>query len=257
MVEDDLGVRMTRGGPRSRIVSLVPSLTEALATVDADAIVGVTDWCTHPRALAAQRVRGTKNPDLAAIRGLRPHLVVANKEENREIDVRRLRESGVDVWVTDINSVDEAFASMQRLFAEGLGWPAPAWLPEARALWSLPGPLDGLRVSAAVWRDPWMVVGSPTFSDDVLRRLGALNPFADRVERYPRVTLAEVRSAGLDVLLLPDEPYPFTAEDGPEAMPGVPTALVSGRLLTWYGPSLIPARSHLEMAILRSRDPLA
>ena len=54
-------------------------------------LVGATDWCTHPSGLAVQRVRGTKNPDLKAIAALAPDLVVANKEENRELDVRRLR----------------------------------------------------------------------------------------------------------------------------------------------------------------------
>lgn len=41
--------------------------------------------------------------------------------------------------------------------------------------------------------------------------------------------------------MLPDEPYRFTAGDGPECFPAVPAALVSGRHLTWYGPSLAEA----------------
>jgi hypothetical protein len=45
----------------------------------------------------------------------------------------------------------------------------------------------------------------------------------------------------VDLVVLPDEPYRFTADDGPEAFPGVPAALVSGRHLTWYGPSLVEA----------------
>ena len=45
----------------------------------------------------------------------------------------------------------------------------------------------------------------------------------------------------MDLVLLPDEPYVFTAEDGPEAFPRTETRLVSGRLLTWYGPSLLEA----------------
>ena len=44
-----------------------------------------------------------------------------------------------------------------------------------------------------------------------------------------------------ELVVLPDEPYAFTADDGPEAFPGVPAALVSGRHLTWYGPSLVEA----------------
>ena len=67
-------------------MSLVPSLTEALAASCPDVLVGATDWCTHPADLDARgvtRVRGTKKPDLRAIEALRPDLVVADKEENR------------------------------------------------------------------------------------------------------------------------------------------------------------------------------
>jgi hypothetical protein len=51
------------------------------------------------------------------------------------------------------------------------------------------------------------------------------------------------------VVILPDEPYPFTAEDGPEAFPGATSALVSGRSLTWYGPSMATARQELTERI--------
>ena len=54
---------------------------------------------------------------------------------------------------------------------------------------------------------------------------------------------------GADLVLLPDEPYVFTADDGPDAFPGVPTVLVSGRDLTWYGPSLATARQRLGAAV--------
>lgn len=37
-----------------------------------------------------------------------------------------------------------------------------------------------------------------------------------------------------------------SAVDGPEAFPDLPAALVSGRHLTWYGPSLVEAREVLE-----------
>src|SRR2546426_156201 len=80
-------------------------------------------WCTHPTDLDVTRVRGTKNPDLAAVRGLRPDLVLANKEENRELDVRRLRDAGVAVWVTDIESVEQALVSLRRIFTEALRRP--------------------------------------------------------------------------------------------------------------------------------------
>jgi ABC-type hemin transport system substrate-binding protein len=228
-----------------RVVSLVPSITEALASVDRGALVGATDWCTHPADLEVTRVRGTKNPNLDVIRSLRPDVVIANKEENRELDVRRLREGvhgrgGLRVEVTDVRSVPEAVETYEWLFGEVLGWPAPEWLARARELWCRPLPPVTRRVAVPIWRDPWMVVGSDTFTGDLLRRLGWENAFADAPSRYPHVTVAEVGAAGPDVVLLPDEPYVFTADDGPEAF-SLPTELVSGRLITWYGPSLVEA----------------
>jgi ABC-type hemin transport system substrate-binding protein len=79
------------------VVSLVPSLTESVAMTRPEALVGATEWCTHPQGLGVRRVRGTKNPDRAAIAGLVPDLVLANQEENRRVDVERLRAAGIPV----------------------------------------------------------------------------------------------------------------------------------------------------------------
>jgi len=242
-MRDDLGADVPLPDPAARIVSLVPSLTEALAATVPDRLVGATDWCTHPTDLEVARVRGTKNPDLTAIRALSPDLVVANKEENRELDVRRLRDAGVAVWVTRIETVEESIDSMSRLLREALGIPDPSWLVEARALWSAPV-APRLRVAVPIWRDPWMVVGSPTYTHDLLTRAGLVNVLADREGRYPTVRPDDIDGAGADVVLLPDEPYVFTADDGPEAL-RTPTRLVSGRLLTWYGPAMVEAHAVL------------
>jgi ABC-type Fe3+-hydroxamate transport system substrate-binding protein len=246
---DDLGYAVSLASAPRRVVSLVPSITEALATTVPDRLVGATDWCTHPKDLAVQRVRGTKNPDRAAIAALRPDLVVANKEENRELDVRRLREGGIPVWVTDIETVPGALDSLERLFVEALDVPVPSWLVDARREWTGPVPEPSIAVAVAIWRDPWMVVGRDTFTGDLVARLGWRNAFADDADRYPHVDLADLDRPDIDLVLLPDEPYVFTADDGPEAFHATRTALVSGRLLTWYGPSLVGARE----VLVRSR----
>ncbi|MEX3106416.1 MULTISPECIES: helical backbone metal receptor [unclassified Streptomyces] len=221
-----------------RVVSLVPSLTEALAATGT--LVGATDWCTHPAGLDVTRVRGTKNPDRAAITALAPDLVIANKEENRELDVRRLREAGVPVWVTVVETVPKAIRSLERLFTQVLRTGEPGWLGEARELWTGTVPPVTASVAVPVWRDPWMVVGGSTFTGDLLRRAGFANVFdSDARGRYPRVDVEEIRA---DVVLLPDEPYAFSEADGPEMFPDAAVRLVSGRLLTWYGPSLVEAR---------------
>ncbi|HEX2075095.1 MAG TPA: helical backbone metal receptor [Geodermatophilus sp.] len=246
---DDLGAPAPLTRPPRRVVSLVPSLTEALAVTVPERLVGATDWCTHPAGLDVTRVRGTKNPDRAAIAALAPDLVVANREENRRLDVERLRAAGVPVWVTVIESVDEALRSMRRLFVDALTVAEPDWLVAAAEQWARPAPRPPLRVAVPIWRDPWMVVGSRTFTGDVLARLGLVNVFGSSPERYPRVELEQLRSAGADLVLLPDEPYVFTPDDGPEAFPDVRTVLISGRQLTWYGPSLATARADLLRSI--------
>jgi ABC-type Fe3+-hydroxamate transport system substrate-binding protein len=248
-LDDDLGYPLILPGPPRRIVSLVPSLTEALAVTVPDRLAGATDWCTHPEGLDVPRVRGTKNPDRAAIAALRPDLVVANREENRRHDVEHLRAAGIPVWVTEIETVDAALRSLRRLFTDVLSVPEPGWLTSAASQWSGPPTLPALRTVVPVWRDPWMVVGARTFTGDIITRLGLVNIFGASPDRYPRHELTSITAAGAELAVLPDEPYRFTPGDGPESFPGVAVALVSGRSLTWYGPSLATARAELTAGI--------
>lgn len=251
-IADDLGSACPLpSGPVTRVVSLVPSLTEAVAATRPEALVGATDWCTHPADLSVTRVRGTKNPNVAAIidlaqRSTEPLLVIANKEENRQVDVQRLRKAGVTVWVTQTEDVLEALESMERLFEVALQWGSPPWLGAVNRAWLRQRPPTVARVAVAIWRDPWMVVGSSTFTGDLLSRAGIENAFATHTDRYPRLQVNEIDRSDIDAVLLPDEPYVFTAQDGPEAFDHAPTRLVSGRLITWYGPSLIEAREVLD-----------
>ena len=236
---DDLGTPVAVPERVRRVVSLVPSLTESVAATAPGLLVGATDWCTHPADLDVARVGGTKNPAVARIVELAPDVVVANEEENRPPDIAALRAAGLAVWVTDVRTVTEAFTSLDRMLRIACRLNRPAWLDTAEAAWANVSP--GPRRSAAVpiWRRPWMVLGRETFAGDVLARLGVDNVYSRAVERYPKVALDELR--GVELVVLPDEPYAFSSTDGPECFPGQDVALVSGRHLTWYGPSLVEA----------------
>jgi ABC-type Fe3+-hydroxamate transport system substrate-binding protein len=234
-----------------RVVSLVPSLTEAIAETAPELLVGATDWCTHPAGLDVVRVRGTKNPDLDAVIALEPDLVVANFEENRPADLDLLRAAGIPVLVTVIRTLPEALSGLAEMLA-ACGLDEPSWLASARASWSdvLADPPAPERTAVIpIWRRPWMVLGRETFAGDVLARLGVANLYAGDAERYPKVTAEEILGRRPDLLVLPDEPYAFSATDGPEAFPGLRAALVSGRHLEWYGPSLTEARRVLTGAL--------
>jgi ABC-type Fe3+-hydroxamate transport system substrate-binding protein len=242
---DDLGSPPLLTPPK-RVVSLVPSLTEAVAVTAPALLVGATDYCIHPAGLDVVRVGGTKWPSVERILATGPDLVLANAEENRREDVDALRDAGVVVWVTYPRTLNEAFGSLGRMFA-ALSLAVPPWLTAAQAVWAPPpARWYGRRAIIPVWRRPWVVLGSGTFAGDVLARLGVVNAFADAPERYPRPTLESVLAVQPDLVVLPDEPYAFSPFDGAESFPGLRCALVSGRHLTWYGPSLVEARTLLE-----------
>lgn len=244
-VRDDTGAEVPVPARVRRVVSLVPSLTETVAVTAPGLVAGATDWCTHPAGLDVHRVRGTKNPDLDAVIALRPDVVLANEEENRPADLAALRAAGVPVWVTVIRTLDEALVSLRRLLTVACQLPAPAWLDAAEQAWEGAGAPrrvgETRRAVIPIWRRPWMVLGRDTFAGDVLARLGVKNVYVGHAERYPKIPLDDLLAARPDLVVLPDEPYCFTAEDGPGCFPGVAAALVSGRHLTWYGPSLAEA----------------
>ncbi|MCT1562877.1 helical backbone metal receptor [Corynebacterium glucuronolyticum] len=247
MLIDDSGASVPLTQPARRVVSLVPSLTEAIALTAPTALVGATDWCTQPPDLTVTRVRGTKNPDITAIAGLRPDLVVVNDEENRRVDVEELRRLTIPVWLTHIATVDEALDSMTRLFTQAFRVAVPAWLKEARNVWSRPASGPRIRVALPIWTKPWRWVGANTFATDLMRHLGWDNVVTD--ERYPLLTPADIAERAPDVVVLPDEPYSFTATDH-QHFP-VPAIHVAGRNLFWYGPAMATAREELEEAMDR------
>ncbi len=238
-----------------RIVSLVPSLTEAVAVTRPELLVGATDYCTHPAGLDVARVGGSKYPDVARVLALRPDVVLMNVEENRERDLFSIREAGIRVYVTYPRTVDAALQELGELMTF-LGAGTPDWLHDARNAWNDSTYVEKWRAVIPVWRRPWVVLGSDTFAGDVLRRLGIANVYDTSPDRYPRPTLDEIRATRPEVVVLPDEPYEFTSDDGPEAFPWARYALISGRHLTWYGPSLAQAPTILsrQLAVLSPGD---
>lgn len=221
----------------------MPSLTESVVVTAPGLLVGATDWCTHPGDLDVARVGGTKNPRVPDIVDLRPDVVLANEEENRRDDLDALRALGVPVWVTAPQTVSAALGSLDRMLRLACRLARPHWLDVAAEVWE--APYDGSRRTAviAIWRRPWMFLGRDTFAGDVLRLVGVDNVLAGHPERYPRIDLPSL--PGCDLVVLPDEPYAFSPADGPDAFPDRAWRCVSGRHLTWYGPSLVEARELL------------
>jgi len=244
-----------------RIVSLVPSLTEALFAFGVGSrVVGRTRYCTQPPGAVGKvaKVGGTKKVDVGRILELEPDLVVAVREENTREDIEGLAGAGVPVFVGAPETVEGAVAMLREL-AERVGASGAATEavlgPIERACARLRGAEPRRqRCFVPIWKGPYMSVGSDTYVHDVLETCGGENVCGSST-RYPVVGLEEVESFEPEIVLLPDEPYPFSAEDLPEFYAlDVPAAredrihLVDGKLLTWYGPRM--ASSLMQLAAL-------
>jgi len=232
-----------------RIVSLVPSLTELVWHLGAgDQLVGRTRFCTEPAGAIAsvEIVGGTKNPRVDRIVALAPDLVIANKEENRREDVQALRAAGIDVLLTDPNSVAEALAMVSKLGALlGFETAAAELVSATTAEFAERFPPKRPRVFVAVWKDPDMGLGSASYGNDLIERCGAVNVLAGR-PRYPGLAPGELADLRPDLILLPDEPYPFKPGDTDAYSAIAPAIVVDGKLLWWYGPRMPAAIRELR-----------
>lgn len=251
-VVDELGRAIVVRQPVTRIVSLVPSLTEWLFALGVGArMVGVTAFCVRPATgvAALPKLRGTKNPDRAAIVALAPDVVIAAKEENRERDVLALEAARIPVFVTDPCTVRGAIETLRRV-AELVGAPEAAapFLREFRAAIEQPHIRADRRVLVPIWRDPWITIGAGTYAHDLLQTCGAINVAAAKAGRYPHFALHEIAELAPDIIVLPSEPYAFGAADLRElrVVFSGPIVFADGELLTWYGPRMARAIAYFR-----------
>jgi ABC-type Fe3+-hydroxamate transport system substrate-binding protein len=238
--------------PPRRIVSLVPSLSELVCVLGgADRLVGVTRYCTEPSQVVAAlpKLGGTKTPDLEAVVELAPDLVLVNAEETRREDFQALTDAGLNVFVSFPRSLAEAERGMERLGEVlGAGGAARAIAAEIAAARAQPPPVRK-RVFCPIWRKPWMSFNHDTYASDLLRCCGGDNVCAGRSERYPLVELHAIAQAGPEVILLPDEPYPFSERhrdtlgelSHTSAVRHGRVHFVDGKALSWYGHRTAPA----------------
>ena len=218
----------------------MPSLTELVCFLGGPGILaGRTRFCTEPagEVEAVPIVGGTKDPHIGRITALAPDLVLANKEENRREDIEALEANGLDVFVTDPNSVPEAMAMIAEVGRQVGNSGRAALLNEQISDALSEAAPTTVRVFAGVWWRPLMGLGSATYGHDLLERCGAVNVLAGR-PRYPEVTFEEVAALQPDLILLPDEPYPFKGANVAAFSGIAPTRLIDGKQLWWYGPRI-------------------
>jgi ABC-type Fe3+-hydroxamate transport system substrate-binding protein len=295
---DDRGRSIAINAAPKRVVSLVPSDTLSVAALGcAAALVGRTEYCELPTDVAARvpSVGGTKNPRVEQILSLSPDLVLANQEENTKKDLEAIAAAGVKVFVAFPKRVADGIAHLARLariFRVERDEPVVALCREGyhalREAESARLRLAPLRTFCPIWMTPLMTIHGNTFISDMLAMAGAANVFADRERRYPlaadlgagpawtvgqvgerdtrypRVTMDEVTKRAPELILLPDEPHPFSEADAAdfraEATPAAQRGAVvrtGGKDLCWYGSRSVEALPRLRALVDSFRTDLS
>lgn len=245
--------------PPRRIVSLVPSLTELLHSLQLeDEVVGITKFCVHPGHWfrTKQRIGGTKNADIAAIQSLQPDLVIASKEENVKEQVEAI-EAFCPVYCSDISNLEHAYASFSQIgMLTHRSAKAEELIEQIKANFAQLKPaIKKMRCVYLIWNNPYMSVGGDTFINEMLLTAGFENALREQ-QRYPEIDLQQIASLNIDVILFSSEPFPFkqhhldafaTAWQQQIPQQNLPLLrIVDGEMFSWYGSRLLYATEYFK-----------
>ncbi len=190
-----------------RVVSLAPSVTETLFALGAGSeVVGVSQYCDYPPAAHLPRVGTFLTPNVEAVIGLRPTLVIGLglSSDTREMSV--LVATGCSVITVNDDSLAEVEAGIGKI-GESIG--------RARSADAL---LDGmrerieqiharvansprLRVLMLVGHQPMVAVGARTYLGDLLKLANSDNIAASSGEQWPHLSVEYIIASHPDVVL--------------------------------------------------------
>jgi iron complex transport system substrate-binding protein len=206
---DDLGRKIYLAKPARRIVSLAPSVTEILFAVGLDAeIVGVTTFCDYPPQAKSKPKIGSSIPNLEAVLGLKPDLVIGNQDFIRPDVLAKLDQLGVPVFLLAPKTIEDILGHIitvgrlaghekdARFVVDGMR----ERLVEIRHRMAS---VRRVRVFYVVNTDPLISVGPTSFIHQMLQEAGGDNIAARAAAAYPKVSLEEVIRNDPEVIIFP------------------------------------------------------
>ncbi len=246
---DDLGREVLIPKQPRRIISLCPSVTYSLIKLGCrNQLAGRTKYCIHPKAdVAGIPVIGpVQGFSMDAVHALNPDLILAVKEENAKDEVLKLSEL-YPVFVFDVKDVRQNAAHLLKL-----GLLCGREEEAAEIVRSFPRkamPKKSLQSLYLIWKDPWMGVGTKSYTGSVLSFFG-LPQYSHFTEAYPKLSGQDFR--GADLIMLSSEPFPFQEHHRKELQalyPDKKIILVEGEMFCWFGASFANTEAYLESVL--------
>lgn len=247
---DSLGNQIAVDPYATRIISLVPSLTELLFDLGLDQeVVGITKFCIHPDSWfrTKNRVGGTKNVNIEKIAQLNPDLIIANKEENDKDNISYLLQN-YPTWVSDIKTMDhiqvlirEISKLCNRVQQGNVLWHKIS--SQFKKLSETIAQHQLVPVCYLIWQKPYMTIGGDTFINHLLELSGFQNCWSNS-QRYPILSEKDIQASHAEYIFLSSEPFPFAKAHQilyANLFPDKKIILVDGTYFSWYGSRLVHA----------------
>ncbi|RXK61512.1 cobalamin-binding protein [Lacibacter luteus] len=256
---DQTGKRVFIPSPPLRIISLVPSLTELLYSLQLEnEVAGITKFCVHPESWfrTKKRIGGTKNVDVNAVQLLQPNIVIASKEENVKEQVEAIA-AFCPVYCSDIANLNDAYEAIEQI---GLLTDRSAHAKELtqqikQRFAQITIAKQSLRCIYLIWKKPYMSAGGDTFINEMLTAAGFENVLQEQ-KRYPEITLEQIAALNVDVVFFSSEPFPFKQQhidaftsEWQYQMPQIKMPalqIVDGEFFSWYGSRLLYAAEYFK-----------
>jgi len=248
----------------ARIVSLAPSITEALDALGVmGSVVAVSEHDDYPpRVARLPKIGGYATPSIERILALRPTLVIGESTFHSQT-LARLSGMGVrTLSLTMHRSLDQVDAALKILGKE-LGRNEEASRATSKIRTGLESTRRKIRtahpggvpsVLVVVWHDPLTVAGRTNYIHDILTRLGIPNAARRILYSFPQVDRETVLSLNPDIVVLAqaEKGMATTRETFDALFRGLPLrATRTGRVVTIRSDSLFhPGPRVLEAATL-------
>ena len=255
---DQMGRDVLVAHQPQRIVCLVPSITELLFDLGlGNHVVGVTRFCIHPETARKNSVNigGTKKLHLDRIATLKPDLIIGSKEENTRAEITRLWDQH-PVWMSDVETIADGIEMIRQLGSvcrvSDRANEIANKIEQSFTTLNNDVPTIKIRVAYLIWYNPIMVSGRANFITDVLHCAGWQNAFEtgdySGSNRYPTVTMDDLKKTKPNVVLLSSEPFPFSEKHIQEFEKELncPAILVDGELFSWYGSRMLKMPDYLK-----------
>lgn len=195
--------------PSARIVSLAPASTELLFALGAGPqVVGRTRWGVDPpEAEAVPSVGDGLEPNVEAVAGRRPDLVVFYQSPANAAAMEQLAQLGIRIVAIRMDRLEDVIDAARELGhatghaarADSLADGFAAALDSARAD-SGAGPRRSVLILS--WDQPPIIIGGGSFQSQLVDLAGARNVFGELTRPSAQVSIETIAARDPDIVLV-------------------------------------------------------